>query len=322
MSMISSLSGFSMKEQISKEDNYDNEITNSEIENENDNFDSSLADSFKEMSEINDKTKTNEDLEISEFMKNSMINEYEYDFDISNNDDDLDVDTEFLKDITRELGKSEINLSNDESEESDEDENVKRRVTRENDITNCHYNLKRKEPEFEIDINKGFTQMVDEKIKKVTDAPYYTNNQMIEVLMIAEKPSLAKIIAHILSRGNILENYSDNGLTIYTYEGRFKGKKAFFTVSSIRGHVYQDSFKKEVNENYYNDEDINIRELYEEKIVKNLKKNFDEDTNKFINVPQFLRNIAKGKDILCLWLDCDPEVKTFVMKLFIMFFLI
>ena len=303
--MISSLSGFSMKEKISKEGDDDKEITNSE--NEDENFYSSLAESFKEMSEINDKTKTNEELEISEFMKNSMINEY--DFDILNDDDDLDVDTEFLKDITRELEKSEINLNNDESEESDEDEDeyVERKNTKRNDIKNCYYNLKEKEPELEIDINKGLTQMVDEKINKVTDMPYYINNQMIEVLMIAEKPSLAKIIAYALNKGNHFRIYPDNGITIYTYEGKFKGKKAFFTVSSIRGHVYQDSFKKKIKENYYYDEEINVRELFEEKIVKNLKKNYDEDINKFINVPQFLRNIAKGKDILCLWLDCDPE---------------
>ena len=28
---------------------------------------------------------------------------------------------------------------------------------------------------------------------------------------------------------------------------------------------------------------------------------------KKINIPLFLRKIAEGKDILCLWLDCDPE---------------
>ena len=150
--------------------------------------------------------------------------------------------------------------------------------------------------------------MVDEKINKVKDLPYYINNQMIEVLMLAEKPSLAKIIAYALKReGKNFRIYPENGLTIYTYEGRFKGKKAFFTVSSIRGHVYQDNFKEKNKRNFYQDDDINVNELYEEKIVKALKRNDDEDRNKFINVPQFLRNIAEGKDILCLWLDCDPE---------------
>ena len=45
------------------------------------------------------------------------------------------------------------------------------------------------------------------------------------------------------------------------------------------------------------------------KLLKYLKKKEDEDDNKNkrLNIPQFLRNIAKGKDILCLWLDCDPE---------------
>ena len=305
MSMIS-ISGFSMKEElVSKEDDEEIEIKNSEFENDN----SSFTDSFNEKTDLKNKSKTNEESEISD-IKNSMINEYDY--DISNNDSDFDVDTEFLKDITRELGKSEINFSNIKSEESDEeddeDEDVKRKVSSRNNISNCYFNLKEREPEFEIDLNKGLTQMVDEKINKVKDLPYYINNQMIEVLMLAEKPSLAKIIAYALKReGKNFKIYKEKGLTIYTYEGRFKGKKAFFTVSSIRGHVYQDNFKEKNKRNFYQDDDINVNELYEEKIVKALKRNDDEDRNKFINVPQFLRNIAEGKDILCLWLDCDPE---------------
>ena len=303
MSMIS-ISGFSMKEElVSKEDDEEIEIKNSEFENDN----SSFTDSFNEKTDLKNKSKINEESEISD-IKNSMINEYDY--DISNNDSDFDVDTEFLKDITRELGKSEINFSNIKSEESDEDEDedIKRKVSSRNNISNCYYNLKEREPEFEIDLNKGLTQMVDEKINKVKDLPYYINNQMIEVLMLAEKPSLAKIIAYVLKReGKNFKIYTEKGLTIYTYEGRFKGKKAFFTVSSIRGHVYQDNFKEKIKRNFYQDDDINVNELYEEKIVKALKRNNDEDITKFINVPQFLRNIAEGKDILCLWLDCDPE---------------
>ena len=304
MSKIS-ISGFSMKELMSKGDDGESEINFSENENEND---SSSIISFNGKTKIRKKSKTNEESEISEFMKNSMVNEYDY--DISYDDEDSDVDTEFLKDITRELGKSKINLSSDKSEESDEDEDevIKRKITSKNNISNCYYKLKEEEPELEIDLNKGLTQMVDEKIKKVKNLPYYINNQMIEVLMLAEKPSLAKIIAHVLNRGGSnFRIYTDNGLTIYTYEGRFKGKKAFFTVSSIRGHVYQDNFKKRIKQYYYEDDEINVNELYEEKIVKALKRNNDEDRKKFINIPQFLRNIAEGKDILCLWLDCDPE---------------
>ena len=107
MSMISS-SGFSMKEDlVCNEDDEEKEIKNSENEIENDN--SSFADSFNVNTDLKNTSKTNEESEISEFLKNSMINEYDY--DISNDESDFDVDTEFLKDITRELGKSEINFS-------------------------------------------------------------------------------------------------------------------------------------------------------------------------------------------------------------------
>ena len=144
--------------------------------------------------------------------------------------------------------------------------------------------------------------MVDKKIKKLFGKPYYVNNQMIEILMIAEKPSLARMITEILS-GREYERYHIDPITIYTFERLFKGKKAFFTVSSIRGHIYQDAFED------FEDEDYDITELYQEKIVKILKRNKDEinNRNNKLNIAKFLRNIAEGKDILCLWLDCDQE---------------
>ena len=126
---------------------------------------------------------------------------------------------------------------------------------------------------------------------------------MIEVLMIAEKPSLARTIARILSNGRYL-SYCRRAFRIYTFVKKFQGKKAFFTVTSIHGHIYQDSFKCKVD---FKDDNLDINDLYEEQIVKTLKKHEEDGENFILNIPSFLRKIAKGKDILCLWLDCDPE---------------
>jgi len=115
--------------------------------------------------------------------------------------------------------------------------------------------------------------MVEKNIDKMRNLPFYVNNEMIEVLMIAEKPSLAKIITYVLRERNF-KVYTENGLTIYTYEGRFKGKKAFFTISSIHGHIYQNNF---INYRHYGDD---INDLYDEKIVKSLKKNADDNNKK------------------------------------------
>ena len=57
MSMIS-ISGFSMKEElVSKEDDEEIEIKNSEFENDN----SSFTDSFNEKTDLKNKSKTNEE---------------------------------------------------------------------------------------------------------------------------------------------------------------------------------------------------------------------------------------------------------------------
>ena len=148
--------------------------------------------------------------------------------------------------------------------------------------------------------------MVDKNIIKFYDDPFYVNSEMIEVLMIAEKPSLAKKISEVLG-GRALKRYYYDPMTIYTFKGLFKGKIAFFTVSAIRGHIYQDAFE----DNDYQYDDIDVNDLYEERIVKILKRNYDHDNDhqelRNLNIPKFLRNIAKEKDVLCLWLDCDPE---------------
>jgi len=292
---MSMIPGFSINGLMSKEDDDEKEIQNNEKGKDS----SSSSDSSDESFEKKNKTKLYRDVS----GKNSMINEY--DLDISY-EDNFYIEDELSKDY----GISEINefdgniIEVDNEDIDEEDKYINYKNKNRYDIINYFKFLNEKEPEFEIDLNKGLTQMVEENIDKIRILPYYVNNEMIEVLMIAEKPSLAKIITYVLNREKNFNVYTENGLTIYTYEGRFKGIKAFFTISSIRGHIYQNNFMS--YKHYGND----INDLYDEKIVKSLKRNSDEDDNKqkvFINIPKFLRNIAKGKDILCLWLDCDPE---------------
>ena len=245
--------------------------------------------------------KNNEDdEELSDIEKKPINNEYDFDDDF-----DLDEDIDMITDITKTINNSEYNDSHyeKEKEENEEDENVIVREKSDEEIKKCCYSLYKKEPILTVDIDEGFTQMVNKNIEKLQNLPYYTNNEAIEVLMIAEKPSLAKIITKFLSKKRPRKIFCDP-ITIFTYVGHFKGRKAIFTVSSIRGHIYQDSFKTQFNE----EDDINVNKLYKEEVVKILKREEDDnEKNKNLNIPQFLRNIAKGKDILCLWLDCDPE---------------
>lgn len=243
------------------------------------------------------KDEVDEDEEMEEL---SDIEKYSENFD-----DDEDT-YNIIGSYNEDKEDNEVSDININYEEDNEDYVVRKRKTR-REIIECCYDLDEEEPPLYINIDEGLTQMVNKKIEKSIKLPYYINNEMIEVLMIAEKPSLAKKIALIISN-NVFSTYHYEQITIYTFIKKFQGKKAFITVSSIRGHIYQDCFK---DQDKY--DTLDIKKLYDEEIVKILKIREDKEDKKkykkekYLNIPLFLRNIAKGKDILCLWLDCDPE---------------
>ena len=246
-------------------------------------------------SKIVDKNNDNE--EEDEISDINMTSDHESDIE----------EYDMISNINQEINKTYNNNNNYSSDEEKEydDRFITRKKYYSDELKYCCRNLYEKEDDLVFNMNEGFTQMVDKNIIKFYDDPFYVKNEMIEVLMIAEKPSLARVISEILGTKR-LRRYHYDPMTIYTFEGLFKGKKAFFTVSSIRGHIYQDAFEEDCQ-----DENIDVNDLYNEKIVKILKRNNDNDNEhqqlKNLNIPKFLRNIAKEKDILCLWLDCDPE---------------
>jgi DNA topoisomerase-3 len=110
--------------------------------------------------------------------------------------------------------------------------------------------------------------------------------------MITEKPSIAYRISKILSN-NRYNKYSNEKMKVYTFRRLFKRKNSYFTVTSVKGHIYTNEY----NEIYSDDE---IEETYKFDINKKVNDGLE-------NIPGFLKCIAKNKDILCLWIDCDPE---------------
>lgn len=64
----------------------------------------------------------------------------------------------------------------------------------------------------------------------------------INVTMIAEKPSIAMVIAHVLSNNQCTKK-KYNGFYRYEFKGLFRGKKAFFTIISVFGHLYKKHYE-------------------------------------------------------------------------------
>ena len=143
----------------------------------------------------------------------------------------------------------------------------------------------------------GFTDKVESMLKT-----FNTNNNksitdsFVNVLMIAEKPSIARLIGDVVSNGNARIKKGARGKILINFNGIFKGIKARYTISAVAGHIYTSDFLKEHNK--WNA--IDHSELYNVPTIK-------LEATRQVQMPIGIRKLAKGKDIICLWLDCDKE---------------
>ncbi|KRX99910.1 DNA topoisomerase 3-beta-1, partial [Trichinella pseudospiralis] len=117
------------------------------------------------------------------------------------------------------------------------------------------------------------------------------------VLMVAEKPLLAKSIAEILSNGRMSTRRGFNGAcSIHEYNGDFFGQPVRFKMTSTCGHVMTMNFPKK-----YNDWDrVDPATLFHVDVIK-------EEANPKLKMVNFLASEGRGVDYLVLWLDCDKE---------------
>ncbi|CAE7268019.1 RH46 [Symbiodinium necroappetens] len=120
---------------------------------------------------------------------------------------------------------------------------------------------------------------------------------MLEVLMVAEKPSVAKLIAEILSGGRMrFRKGQSRAVQIYEFNSWFPPahQQCRIMQTSTIGHVFGLDFK----ENRPKD----IAELFHDPC----KKTIEDGTAKNRIVEHF-QELAAEADYLALWLDCDKE---------------
>eukprot|EP00051_Salpingoeca_urceolata_P020697 m.313864 g.313864 ORF g.313864 m.313864 type:complete len:860 (+) comp19665_c0_seq2:161-2740(+) len=119
---------------------------------------------------------------------------------------------------------------------------------------------------------------------------------MTVVLMVAEKPSLAKSLADILSSHRAVSHKGNGGCTVHEYNGTFQGQPVHFRFTSVMGHVMTTDFPAAFN----NWDAVKPIELFTAPVEK-------KESNPKSHMNRFLRDAGKGASYLVLWLDCDRE---------------
>ena len=200
--------------------------------------------------------------------------------------------------------KEDDDFYNNESNEENEDDYYFYDYYDDYDYSNFKrypYNFSKSiENKYKFDNKINFTTIID---KQINPYPYVYIPQYyyLNILMIAEKPSIARTISKILCTKKNKNTYKDlsnkYGWCYYTFSGEFRGIKSYFTVSSVAGHLYQTEFLRM----HQNDKKMDPGELFDVITVKTEASDDTQITEKWLN------DLAKGKDILCLWLDCDAE---------------
>uniref|UniRef100_A0A914QK07 DNA topoisomerase n=1 Tax=Panagrolaimus davidi TaxID=227884 RepID=A0A914QK07_9BILA len=141
----------------------------------------------------------------------------------------------------------------------------------------------------------GFTSMkeVENYLEKpaVTNFNHIPQTVLLEILMVAEKPSTALEIVHRLSLGH----FSSSGLgqnKVYYFQGMVFGRHANVWVVSTFGHLTEQSFTEELS----CDED--------EKAL--FARVADTSSNSSLSY-EFFAKLGRGCDAVILWLDNDHE---------------
>ena len=157
--------------------------------------------------------------------------------------------------------------------------------------------------------------MENQNAQKDGDSQSNSNESLPRVLMVAEKPSIAKAIADALSgkggprqrRGisralPVYEFTSDAFVPVAGSAGNsgkeeVTAKRCVVTVTSVIGHVFSLSFDTPQGQQRNDPSDF-----FHLPVAKQ-----EETSSSKVRVIDHLRALAGKSDHLVLWLDCDPE---------------
>lgn len=139
----------------------------------------------------------------------------------------------------------------------------------------------------------------------MTSSSTDSKDNRIKILMVAEKPSIAKAIADSLSgkRGATQRRGISRALPVYEFTtDRFapaNGQRCLVRVTSVVGHIYSLGFDFDSQNK---DQRTNPRDYFTLPVTKK-----EESTTSKLRVIDHLKALAGDSEHLILWLDCDAE---------------
>ncbi|EGR34411.1 hypothetical protein IMG5_012580, partial [Ichthyophthirius multifiliis] len=164
--------------------------------------------------------------------------------------------------------------------------------------------------------NLNHNKVSKKEYKQPEDQQYYLNEDRIyyqhknafqnqkqnsqnfpKVLMVTEKPSIAKTLAEALSDGSSRQRQGySKYLPVHEFQGNIFNQNAFIRITSVAGHVYSLDFTRD----YSNWDRTDPIELFKAKTQK-------IESNPQQKVIKHLEQESKDCSYLVLWLDNDRE---------------
>jgi DNA topoisomerase-3 len=117
----------------------------------------------------------------------------------------------------------------------------------------------------------------------------------MRILCVAEKPSISKSVANILSDGKYsTRNTSNQYIKNYEFNIMHQGRQCAVTMTALLGHLMELEFTPEYK-NW-----TNQKELFQAPVVKKVKEDMRQ-------LEQNLQRLARNSELLVIWTDCDRE---------------
>eukprot|EP00559_Dactyliosolen_fragilissimus_P001634 CAMPEP_0184857522 /NCGR_PEP_ID=MMETSP0580-20130426/2673_1 /TAXON_ID=1118495 /ORGANISM="Dactyliosolen fragilissimus" /LENGTH=1135 /DNA_ID=CAMNT_0027353161 /DNA_START=197 /DNA_END=3600 /DNA_ORIENTATION=+ len=143
------------------------------------------------------------------------------------------------------------------------------------------------------------TKAIPPNQPQLTNDLNYRHGEKINVLHIAEKPSIGQAIAKGLSKSNSDNQYTKGSLPILKFTKPDFPKAPMAStcthiVTSVAGHVFNVDFPQK----YQSWDSVDPAELFHAPIQKKPCKG---------SIVKHLQDCARGTDFIVLWLDCDRE---------------